>query len=130
MSKKPYPRPNLFQFHHFMLKGVMMHSGQEKTDSLADTFNKVHQLDNTVVIPLPFPQRTDAKITGINITSSKVFRTPCHLDVTKASGPETISNIISTGVLLKSLVFSPVSNSLCSRNFSESLESSSCSLWP
>ena len=73
---------------------VMIRSGQEKTDALAQTLSKVSQLDESGVSPPPFLPRTNAQITSVNISISKMLRALGQRDVTKALGPNMIPNLI------------------------------------
>ena len=72
----------------------MVQDAEAKAEAIAKTFAKFSNLDDDGREVPKFSDRTDTVLERVNFSASKILRILQHLDVTKATGPDNIPNVV------------------------------------
>jgi hypothetical protein len=74
--------------------GTVVQDPQAKAEALAKAFAEFSNLDDDGREVPKFSDRTDTVLERVNFSAPKILRILQHLDVTKATGPDNIPNVV------------------------------------
>ena len=72
----------------------MLPSASDKAKLFAENFSKNSSLDDSGISLPVFPSRTNLKLHNISVTSKMVRKVVMDLDLSKASGPDSIPVVV------------------------------------
>ena len=72
----------------------MLYSASDKAKLFAKNFSKNSNLDDSGISLPVFPSRTNLKLHNISVTSKMIKKVIMNLDLSKASGPDSIPVVV------------------------------------